>query len=289
MPSKPCVVFLLSIALLSGPARAASPSLAPPPPAPSPPAAVPEAVPSPRLSLPWDGAALAVSVAAVSLAPLLPVDQDARWKTQLLPIDDRLEGRYSSGAARVSDVLLAVDVSLPAALFTGQGLGRETGKRLVIYAETILASLAFDSLAKPLVGRPRPYVYSDDPARTAFVEREGRDSRQSFYSRHASTTFAASVSGAYLFAQSTSDLNARAAVWGAELALASATADLRTRAGMHFYSDVLVGAVVGGGLGLLVPYLHGGPKVRLSKREWLAIALGPLLGIAFGELVPVSR
>jgi membrane-associated phospholipid phosphatase len=282
MTFRPCVLALLCSLLLSVPAWAEEPS----------PVVVSQSAtdesPSLRLSLPWDGAAVVAATAAISLAPLLPVDQTTRWRTQLLPIDDHLKGRYSSGAARVSDVLLAMDVAVPAALFTGRGFDRDTGKRLVVYAETILASLALDSLAKPLVSRPRPYVYSDDPALVAHAADEGRDSHQSFYSRHSSTTFAASVSGAYLFAQSTPDLNARAAVWGTELALAAATADLRTRAGMHFYSDVLVGAVVGTGLGVLIPYLHGGPRVRLSKREWLAIVLGPLVGVAFGELVPLS-
>jgi membrane-associated phospholipid phosphatase len=273
----------LPLLLLVAPAHAEETLL----PAAGPPVAADDVRPL-RLSPAWDGAAVVLSAATVALTPLLPVDTSTRWKTQLLPIDDHLKGRYSASAAKVSDVLLAMDVAVPAALFTGQGFDRETGKRVAVYAETILVSLALDSLAKPLVGRARPYAYSDDPVLVAHTASEGRDSRQSFYSRHSSTTFAASVSGAYLFAQSTPDLNARAAVWGTELALASATADLRTRAGMHFYSDVLVGAVVGTGLGVLIPYLHGGPKLRLSKREWVAIVLGPLLGIAFGELVPLS-
>jgi hypothetical protein len=46
--------------------------------------------------------------------------------------------------------------------------------------------------------------------------------------------------------------------------------------------------VIGSGLGVLIPYLHGGPKVHLSKLEWLAIALGPLVGIAVGELLPTK-
>lgn len=241
-----------------------------------------------RLSLAWDGSAVATSAAAVGLSTLISVDTTSRWQTQLLPIDDHVKGRYSAQAAKASDILLAVDVVTPVALFAGRGFDGEVGKRVVIYSETLLAGLALNSLVKSLVGRPRPYVYSDDPAVVAYAEGQGRDSHLSFYSGHASTTFSASVAGAYLFAQSTSDSTARAAVWGTELALAGATADLRTRAGKHFYSDVLVGAVVGSGLGVLVPYLHGGPRVRLSKLEWLAIVLGPLVGIAVGELLPVG-
>ena len=241
-----------------------------------------------RLSPAWDSGVFATSVAAIALSAAISVDTSTRWDTQLLPIDDRLKGRYSSEAANVSNILAAVDLVTPAALMVGRGFDREVGKRFVIYNETLLVGMALDSVVKSVVARPRPYVYSDDPERVAFVQRQGRDSHYSFYSRHASMTFGASVAGAYLFAQSPSDTNARATVWGIELALAAATADLRTRAGMHFYSDVAVGAVVGSGIGLLVPYLHGGPRVHLSKLEWLAIALGPLIGVAVGELLPVG-
>jgi membrane-associated phospholipid phosphatase len=240
-----------------------------------------------HLSLTWDGAVVAASSAAMLLSLAIPVDQSSRWNTQLLPFDRHLEGRYSAKAANVSDALLAVDVAIPAALFVGQGITPDTARRTAIYCEVLLVSMALDSLAKPLVARPRPYTYSTDPAVIAHAQSEGKDAHLSFYSRHSSTTFAASVSGALLFAQSTSDTNARALVWFTELGLASATADLRTRAGMHFYSDVLVGAVIGSAVGVAVTYLHGG-KTRLSKREWLAIVLGPLAGVALGELLPVG-
>jgi membrane-associated phospholipid phosphatase len=249
--------------------------------------AAPQADPL-HLSLAWDGSIVAAAGAGMALSLLIPVEQGAGWHTQLLPFDSHLEGRYSAKAASTSDALLAVDVAVPAALILGQGIDANMGRRAVVYCESLLVSLALDSLVKPLVARPRPYTYSDDPALVLRTESEGKDSHLSFYSRHSATTFAASVSGAYLFAQSSADSNARAVVWGTELALAAATADLRTRAGMHFYSDVLVGALVGSAVGLAVPYFHGGRKVRLSKREWLAIALGPLLGIAIGELLPVG-
>ena len=230
----------------------------------------------------------AAAVAGLGLATVIPVDHSSTWRTQLLPVDEHLQGRYSAKAARLSDVILGIDVAVPVALFAGRGFDRESGKRVFVYSETLLVALALDATVKPLVSRPRPYTYSNDPAVTDFAKSQGNDARLSFYSRHASTTFAASVAGAYLFAQSSTDTNARAAVWGIELAMASATADLRTRAGMHFYSDVLAGALVGSSLGVLIPYLHGGPTVHLSKMEWLAIVLGPLAGIALGELLPAS-
>lgn len=277
-----CYAAVLSLALASATARA-QPAVATDAPSPASPVERPL-----RLSWVGDGVTVAAATAGLGLATLIPVDGEARWKTQLLPIDDHLKGRHSPQAAKISDVLVGIDVALPLGLLAGRGLDREAGQRIFVYGETLLVSLALDALVKPIVSRPRPYTYSSDPAVQAYAAAEGEDAHLSFYSRHSATTFAASVSGAYLFAQSTNDTNARAAVWGVELALAAATADLRTRAGKHFYSDVLTGAVMGASIGLLVPYLHGGPKVRLSKLEWLAIALGPLVGIAVGELMPVG-
>ena len=281
--SKAYLPGILTVLLATAPVRAE-----PAAPAAAAPVSIEEPPPRLRWSSFYDGGTVAVSLGTVAVTQVVSVDTSTRWGTQLLPIDDHLKGYHSSSAAKASDILLAVDVASPLALFTGQGFDRETAKRVGIYCETLLVGLAVNSVVKTLVGRPRPYVYSDAPETMAYAESEGSDSHLSFYSGHASTTYSASVAGAYLFAQSTSDLNARATVWGVELALAAATADLRTRAGMHFYSDVLVGATIGTGLGVLIPYLHGGPRLQLSKREWAAIVLGTLAGVALGEFMPVG-
>ncbi len=229
------------------------------------------------------------AVLVTGLAALIPVDTSARWQRQLLPFDRRLEGRTSASAAKTSDVLIAVDVVTPLALLLGQtGMNEAYGKRTLLYSETLAITLALNSVTKYLIGRPRPYVYSEDPRVQDYARRQGKDSHLSFYSGHSSVTFAAAVAGAYLFAQNTTDKAARASVWGFELTLAAATANLRTRAGKHFYSDVLVGAVVGAAVGFAVPRLHGGPTVELSAAEWIVIASAPLAGVAVAQMLPAK-
>jgi membrane-associated phospholipid phosphatase len=249
-----------------------------------------QAATSPAPDVRWarDGIITGAALAGVGLAGLIPVDSGALWKTQLLPIDDRLEGRLSQQAAGTSDTLAAVDVVTPLALLVAQGGGinEASGRRALLYTETIAASLVLNGITKYLVGRPRPYVYSRDARVQAYADGQGKDSRLSFYSGHASTTFAAAVAGSFLYAQAAGDARSRAVVWGFELALAGATADLRTRAGKHFYSDVLVGALVGGAVGYLVPRLHGGPAYHPTAGEWAVIAAAPVAGVAIGELLP---
>jgi membrane-associated phospholipid phosphatase len=242
-----------------------------------------------ELKVRWalDGSITAAALVGTGLVALIPVDRTSRWKTQLLPFDRHLEGRSSASAAETSNVLIAVDVLMPLGLLLGQtGMGEAYGKRSLVYGETIMVGLFLNGVTKYLVGRPRPYTYSDDPRVQAYAEEQGKDSHLSFYSGHSSTAFAAAVAGAYLFAQNTSDRRARAAVWGFGLTLAGATANLRTRAGKHFYSDVILGAVIGAAVGYAVPRLHGGPKVELGTAEWVAIAGAPVLGVVVAQLLP---
>ena len=249
----------------------------------------PDATGAPKVNWALDGSITGAAVLGTVLVALISVDTSTRWRTQLLPFDRRLEGRASAVAAKASDVLLAVDVAMPLGILLGQsGMNEAYGKRALLYGETVMVGLFLNGITKYLVGRPRPYTYNDDPRAQNYAKSQGIDSHLSFYSGHASTTFAASVAGAYLFAQGTTDRRARAAVWSFELALAGATAILRTRAGKHFYSDVLVGALVGAALGFAVPRLHGGPRVSLSTAEWVVVGSAPVAGAVVAQLVPVK-
>jgi len=270
-------VFLVVVAVVSGVPAARAQSQSPPPPPPD---------------IRWgrDGAITGAAVLGATLASLIPVDITTRWQRQILPADAGLEGKFSQQATATSDLLAAIDVIVPLALLVGQGGGfnAASDRRLLLYDEALAVSVCINSVTKYIVGRPRPYVYSDDPRLRAYADSQGADSHLSFFSGHASTTFAASVAGAYLFAQGSTDKSARAGVWGFELALAAATARMRTRAGKHFYSDVIVGAIVGAGVGYLVPRLHGGPVYRPSGVEWIVIGTAPLAGLALAQLLPAK-
>lgn len=236
-----------------------------------------------------DGAVIGAALGVTALAGLLTPDLEARWARQLLPQDEAVKGNFSSSAASASDLLVTVSVLTPLALQVGQGLTAETGKRSLVYGETIAIGLALNAVTKSLVGRPRPYVYNGDPRVEAYARRQRKDSHLSFYSGHAATAFAAAVSGGYLFAQSTDDVRARTAVWASGLLVAGATANLRVRAGKHFPSDVIVGALVGAGVGLAVPYLHhaDGDRAALTVPELIAIAAAPAAGAVVSQLLPM--
>jgi membrane-associated phospholipid phosphatase len=240
---------------------------------------------------PVDAATIVGSLAVAALATRIALDENARWPRELLRIDEAVKLNFSPTAAKTSDLLVGVTVLAPLAVQWSGGFNRASGQRSLVYGETIAANLALNGLTKALVGRPRPYTYSGDPAARAEIARNPRDARMSFYSGHASTAFAAAVGGAYLFSQSSDDPGARTAVWATSLMLAGATSNLRVRAGKHFYSDVLAGAAIGAGVGWLVPALHFGGREphALAPAEWIAIGTAPLAGALLSQLVPFGE
>lgn len=253
-------------------------------------AALALAAPSPyRVSWPVDGAVAGALVLTRPLPKLLPTGTPARWTSELLPFDEGAKSNFSAAAALRSDVLGTMAVALPLAVQVGAGWGEQLGQASLIYAQAITGTLLVTDVVKRLVHRPRPYVYGDDATIQAFAEREGGDAYLSFFSGHASSTFAAAVAGGYLFGLRSSSQRARALVWGAELALASATANLRVRAGRHFYSDVIVGAAVGTGLALGIVRLHDRGGYRPSGLEWGAMGAGLVAGVLATQIPSYPR
>ncbi len=236
-----------------------------------------------------DGAVIASGLTIVALARLLPDPHGPLWQHQLLHEDDIVKDNFSSSAAHLSDVLVTTSLLTPLALQLSQGWNGETAKRGLVYGETVLLTLALNDAVKRMIGRPRPYMYSSNGDIRVYANRAGGDGYLSFYSGHAATAFASAISGAYLYSQSTNDVRARTAVWAGGLLMAGAAANLRIRAGKHFYSDVVAGALVGGATGFLVPWLHlrCGATNTLSTAEWVAIAAAPLAGVALSQLVPL--
>jgi membrane-associated phospholipid phosphatase len=218
------------------------------------------------------------SIALVALPSPAP-GPDPCW----FPGDFSLRGQDRPGAAKLSDALIAVTIATPVAAALGKGASPRLVNFGIVYGETLGANFLLNSLAKAVFGRPRPYTYR-------YLSREHADSDWfvSFYSGHSSTSFAAAVSGSYLFAESAPDRASSALLAGVELTLASATAVLRTRAGKHYYSDIVVGALIGTGLGIAVPVAHGA-RYRPKASELLAAGGGVVLGSTLAAVLPFDR
>jgi len=105
-----------------------------------------------------------------------------------------------------------------------------------------------NQVTKFLVSRARPFVRFAPPGRTPEL-----DDNLSFFSGHTSLAFSEAVAAGVVAHDRGYKLEP--VIWASGLTLAAATGYLRIAADKHYLSDVLVGAVVGSGFGLLVPYM----------------------------------
>jgi membrane-associated phospholipid phosphatase len=238
--------------------------------------------------------ALITGGAAVTALAMLaiPVNQQrGLWSKELFDDLDRgVHDNFSRRAGRISDVAFGLSVVAPVIYLTGSTIDDADGDRLLLYGETVALNLAVNAAVKFAVQRPRPYLYSNDPGAGQHAKDKGRDSRLSFYSGHASTTFCSAVSGAYLLGTATDNGTARALAWSVGLGAAAATANLRVRAGEHFYSDVIIGAVIGTAISYAVPALHAddGPLVP-SENDVALAGVGVLAGVLASQLIPLEK
>lgn len=151
----------------------------------------------------------------------------------------------------------------------------------LIIAEAVVLAEALSETVKPLAGRERPFVHTLSEEDKALIANP-RDSNYSFYSGHATWTFAlATAAGTvatlrgYRFAPW---------VWVAGLTIATFVSYTRVAADRHYMTDVLTGAATGAAIGFAVPYFfHGpseskGPKVSVS-----ALQLGAHLTVSWRE------
>ena len=181
---------------------------------------------------------------------------------------DRISTRlWSPAADKASDILAYGLLATPALLYTEIGAGMSGGDLTVMYTEMVLLEQATVFLIKGAVGRARPFVYNDDP-RIPAEYRRSRTAVRSFPSGHTATAFAGAVFTGEIFARLNPDDPARHWVRGTTLVLAAATGWLRIRAGKHYPTDVIVGAIIGSLAGWGIPRLHevdpvaGGAKTR---------------------------
>lgn len=136
-----------------------------------------------------------------------------------------------------------------------------------MYAETVFLSQGVKEFTKAFVDRDRPYMYYEGAPSSKL---EDGDYHDSFFSGHATTSFAAATFTSYVFCKEFPGSKWKIPVIAASYALATTTAALRVAGGSHFLSDVLVGAAFGSLTGWLVPYLHTlAPPLQRQGRERL--------------------
>ncbi|MDP6944440.1 MAG: phosphatase PAP2 family protein [Myxococcota bacterium] len=174
----------------------------------------------------------------------------------LNPIDRPAAGLYSEAWSMASDigvgVLLASAVAVP---FIDEA-PMDALNDIIVIAQAIAWTEALAILTAMASRRPRPVLYSE---KAPLEMRNDPDTALSFFSGHTGTAFAASTAIFQTLRRRHPD---SALPWVA-LAVGDAIGIMvavgRVKAGRHFPTDVIAAALVGTGVGLLIPALHDHP------------------------------
>ena len=167
------------------------------------------------------------------------------------PFDRMFMAPYSKAGDTAGTVMMSFSLLTPAALLAAPN--QDYWKIGLQYAQTIALAYGAKELCKLLVDRHRPYMYFTGAPEDEIQKGDWDDS---FVSGHSTLSFAAASFTTFLFCQYFPDSNWKIPVILTSYAMATVTAALRVSSGSHFMTDVLCGAVIGSGIGILVPLLN---------------------------------
>ena len=213
------------------------------------------------------GAALAWIVSEAAKSSLAP--SSCRWcgapATADGPLDVNRIDRGTRDALRWSNTDLAHNLSNLAAFVVAPmaalglsavgarnaGEGPTFWTDALVMVESVALTALLNQIVKFSAGRERPYRAAQSEDERA---RSDPDGNLSFFSGHTSLAFALAVSSATIATMR--DRPMAPALWAIGLPVAAAAGWLRIAADRHYFTDVLVGALVGSVIGFLVPWLH---------------------------------
>jgi len=160
---------------------------------------------------------------------------------------------WSPTLSDISDVLLITQMLSPAMLLTSDKIRNDSETFLTMNLELYLLYYGTVHITKSLTGRYRPFMYNE---KVSIREKVNPDSKLSFFSGHASLSFASAVFLSSIYSKYYPDSKWKAAVWGTTLFSAAFISYLRVASGMHYLTDVITGAAFGSLIGYLIPLIH---------------------------------
>lgn len=187
--------------------------------------------------------------------PSLPLSLDEIKHLSTLSInaiDRPAVNKYSKSLALWSDALVGISGASPLILFSQKNIRNSAGTFSLMYLETILLSIAIPKFFKVCFERYRPYVYNQHASIEA---RTSPSARNSFFSGHATSSFASAVFLSTIYAN-TNQSNKKIFIWSGSLLISSVICYLRYESGSHFPTDIIMGILTGTAIGYLIPALH---------------------------------
>ena len=155
----------------------------------------------------------------------------------------------------------------------------------LLVVESALLSLTVIQSGKFFIARKRPFVRygngtdGETPDEGKTYDVNDKDSHISFPSGH--TALATSMAVSLAMLATLEESKAAPYLWGGAAVASVGAATLRMMAEKHYFTDVAVGALVGTGVGILVPYLHRRGGLLAEHNSSLSMGSSPAGGTMF--------
>ncbi len=184
-------------------------------------------------------------------------------------------GNNSDAALVATDIALGAAIAGPVLInfHLRGGFSTEFFEDIAVFAQVLAVVGALTSVSKAIFQRPLPRTYTNDPT----LVNSPRGYR-SFFSGHVATTSSILAAAAYTFGQR-NELGPWP--WIALGGFTVGVAAGRIAGGVHFYTDVIVGAAVGIGGGILIPWLHRRAKISSTSLRILPHPSGLMVAYAW--------
>ena len=204
-----------------------------------------------------------------------PTEQqiEALSRNNVNPIDRWSMHPYSKNLDQLSYMPLYIAIPLPLLFLTDSRMRKDFLTLSYMYIETLAATGLLYSTAVNLTNRFRPFTYYGDAPQNLALE---GNAKKSFFGGHVALVATSTFFMAKVYADYYPESPLKWIFYGSAGALTTTTAFLRNYAGMHFLSDVLVGAGVGMLSGILIPGLHLEKKGKPNHLSIIPVGLnGP--------------
>jgi membrane-associated phospholipid phosphatase len=174
---------------------------------------------------------------------------------------------YSKSIDQASYIPFFTAIPLPLLCVVDKKMRKDFWKIEFLYIEALAFTGIFNTTAVNLTSRYRPFTYyaeNENLVNKAMAS----NAKNSFFAGHASVVATSCFFLAKVYADYHPDSNIKWLFYVGAGAMTATTAVMRSLSGMHFFSDIVVGAAVGTLSGILVPGLH---KIKSDKPPHLTI------------------
>lgn len=194
-------------------------------------------------------------------------------KDNLLPWDKPLAGRYSETADKASDIgsVLAIAPLVVGGIawHDGSSTGGEFATFTVMFVQAIGIGNGINLAIRSLEIWPRPYMYAESGDGREKAENAKSEAYGSFFSGHATAAFTVATFTDQWFRTAYPNSPYKGIMRASAYSLATLESVLRVAAGKHYFTDVLVGALVGTGVSIGILEMHK------DRNENFSVWVGP--------------